>query len=143
MQQEPSLLAARRNSLPPLRGVGTTSCSGNLQQCVSISGSIGAAAAGLDRSGSFGLPSSPGSVRPASPLSPAAAAVEGPGGCSSSSSRKDAVPLQHSSSGAFARLRSGSMGVGGLAASGTVGGVDAAAMQQLAAVRQAQADSYR
>lgn len=138
---EHPLLGARRNSLPPLRGVAgaPTSCSGGLQH------SISTAAAALDRSGSFGMPSSPGSVRPASPLSPvaeAAAAGEGDKGLGGGSSSRgmDAVLLQAPSG--FARLRSGS-GVLGCGVAGGGAAVDAVAMQQLAAVRQAQASSYR
>ncbi|WIA17927.1 hypothetical protein OEZ85_009420 [Tetradesmus obliquus] len=138
---EHPLLGARRNSLSPLRGVAgaPTSCSGGLQHSVST------AAAALDRSGSFGMPSSPGSVRPASPLSPvaeAAAAGEGDKGLGGGSSSRgmDAVLLQAPSG--FARLRSGS-GVLGCGVAGGGAAVDAVAMQQLAAVRQAQASSYR
>jgi hypothetical protein len=85
-------------------------------------------------------------VRPASPLSPVAAAAsaaagEGPGGCSSSGRGMDAVLLQ--APGSFARMRSASGVLGGGVVAGGGVAVDAAAMQQLAAVRQAQASGYR
>ncbi|KAF6263074.1 hypothetical protein COO60DRAFT_1672788 [Scenedesmus sp. NREL 46B-D3] len=139
---EPALLGGRRNSLPPLRGVVITSCSGTLQPCAST-GALCATAAGLDRSGSFGLPSSPGSARPASPSPPAAAAAaaEGLGGCSSSRCTDDVV--LKSPSGCIARMRGGGVGLGGGAAGSGARAADGAAMQQLAAVRDAQAVTYR
>jgi hypothetical protein len=54
----------------------------------------------------------------------------------------DAGLLQPPSSGVARSFRSGSIGVAG-AAAGSAAVLDAAAMQQLAAVRQAQADTYR